>query len=124
VAVKQDVQEPEEDFEIPVWSDLPKRWYVRLNQLARRTHVPRSIILQEALKCYAQLLRGQESPFRKLKAAEQGEQAVKDFFGKFSRNWWQSLSPEQKALESEKRRKAALSRWEQEKSKNRDRGKT
>ena len=106
-----------EDFELPPWTGLTKSWYRSLNRAAREYKIPRKTILEEALKTYLKILKGNQSPFRQLKTAQQGEEAVKNFFGKFSRDWWESLTPEQKEAESQKRKKAANARWDKKRKK-------
>lgn len=103
-----------EDFEIPVWTQLPVRWYRLLNRLARRHGIPRATLLIESLKHYGKVLEKKASPFRSVHVTEAEEEKAKQVFGKFSKNWWASLTPEQHEAEKSKRRNAAKARWARE----------
>ena len=104
-----------EDFGIPVWTDLPARWYQQLNRLAKKHGLTRKTILLESLKMYSRTLQERKSPFRKVDASPGDEKKARQVFGKFAKTWWDSLTEEERKQQGEKRRQAALKRWKDEK---------
>jgi hypothetical protein len=104
------IQKDLDNFEIPVWTELSARWYQRLNRLARKHKMSRKDVLEEALKAF--------DKSKKTEKLGGGEEAIKKAFGTFAKEWWNSLTPEQRVVESAKRSEIARKRWAKQKKPN------
>lgn len=98
-----------EDFELPIWQHLGERWFARVNRLARKYSLTRAALLTEALTLFEKYQK--TARFKKAGGDPATEEDVRKTFGGFAKSWWDSLSPERRAVEAKKRSKAAKTRW-------------
>jgi hypothetical protein len=101
-----------EDFEIP--PELGKRFYSKLNRLARKYGITRADLLEQALTLYEQF---KTQKIRQEKTGVKADdEAIKKMFGAFPKSWWERLTPEEREVESKKRKEAAEARWGKKKA--------
>lgn len=110
-----------DNFEVPVWNDLGKAFYLKLNRLSRKYSMMRADLLTDALQVYDKA-RKSEDVKKTLKAAgvsttNPTAEDLSKVFATHARNWWATLTPEQYEEEKLKRRLGAKKRWAKRKSK-------
>jgi|SRR6476646_1054211 len=98
-----------EDFELPIWQHLGERWFAKVNRLARAYSITRADLLTEALTLFEK--HRKTVAFKKAGGNPATEEDLRKTFGGFAKGWWDSLSPQQRAVEAKKRSKAAKIRW-------------
>ena len=98
-----------ENFELPVWQNLGARWYAKVNKLARKYEITRADLLEEAVSLFERYQK--TLALKKVGGKEATEQDIRKVFGGFAKNWWDSLTPEQRKGEAKKRSMAAKARW-------------
>lgn len=98
----------DDNFEIPVWVDLPPSFYTRLNELAREMQKPRRELLIEGLTLIKK--QANQKPLgveRVIKDAVM-QQSVREFASKRAKKMWEQATPEERA---ERARLMAEARW-------------
>ena len=104
-----------ENFELPVWHDVGARWYEKVNRLARKYKMRRADLLDEAVNLFERYQK--TVALKKVGGKPATEEDIRKVFGGFAKAWWDALTPQQRAEEARKRRRAAQIRWERAKGK-------
>src|ERR1700745_2344089 len=102
-------QEPTDNLTIPVWLHATESFYKKLNRVARQCRLTRYDALSRGLDALLRETEIRNSALnRNIKSPSQSE-VFRRTMGQVSRNYWASVSPE------EKRRRAqnsARARWD------------
>jgi hypothetical protein len=102
---------PTEDRSLPVWLAATGTFYKKLNRVADACGLTRIEALEQGLDALLQRQRNQDIPLRKVAGTKQVD-SFRATMSEVSRNFWATLTPEQK---SERARKNAIARWKKKK---------
>jgi hypothetical protein len=91
-----------------------KAFYKALAAYAAEFHTTRAQFVMKAVRHYAEQLRKKNSPMGKALPSEDVASAFREAQSNLAKNWWATLTPEEKA---ERSRKANEARWPQAKAK-------
>jgi hypothetical protein len=97
-----------EDLRIPVWLHATDSFYKKLNRIARECGVDRYEALSRGLDALLREAQIRNSPLNKnIKSPAQSE-VFRRTMGQVSRNYWATVSAEEK---QQRARKSAQARW-------------
>jgi len=97
-----------DDTRWPVWLEATESFYKKLNRIARECEVSRYEALRKGLDALLREMQIRNSPLnRNIKSPNQSE-VFRRTMGQVSRNYWATVSPEERR---ERARKSAEARW-------------
>jgi hypothetical protein len=99
---------PHDNFEIPVWVDIPPSFYTQLNDLARELKRPRRELLMEGLSLVKKQARQKPLGVERIVKDAVMQQSVREFASKRAKKMWEQATPEERA---ERARLMAEARW-------------
>jgi hypothetical protein len=98
-----------DDTRRPVWLEATDSFYKKLNRIAKECNLPRYEALSRGLDALLREAQVRNSALnRNIKSAGQSE-VFRRTMGQVSRNYWATISPEEKR---ERARKCAQARWQ------------
>lgn len=101
--------DPRDDPRRPVWLEATDSFYKKLNRIAKECNLPRYEALSRGLDALLREAQVRNSALnRNIKSAGQSE-VFRRTMGQVSRNYWATISPEEKR---ERATKCAQARWQ------------
>lgn len=101
-----------DDRSIPVWLFPTKRFYEKLNRVATETGLSRLDALNKGLDALLRETQKKNSALNKSVKTGIQEEAFRKTMGQVSRDYWSTLTPEEKRARAQK---SAEARWRERK---------
>jgi hypothetical protein len=95
----------------PVWLEATDSFYKKLNRIARQCELSRYEALSRGLDALLREAQVRDSPLNRIIKSPGQSEVFRRTMGQVSRNYWASISPEEKR---ERARKSAQARWRRE----------
>jgi hypothetical protein len=97
-----------DDRSIPIWLFPTKKFYEKLNRVATETGLSRLDALNRGLDALLRETQKQNSPLNRVVKTGIQEEAFRKTMGQVSRDYWSTLTPEEKRQRAQK---SAQARW-------------
>jgi hypothetical protein len=97
-----------EGLRIPVWLHATESFYKKLNRVANQCGVPRYEALRRGLDALRREFEIQTSPLNKAIRSPSQSEVFRRTMGQLSRNYWATVSPEEKRARAQR---GAQARW-------------